>query len=612
MIGKILSLLCVAVVGTTNAAADFIIREPKFDIPEIPGFDMKNLFGTIADQMLTMTFGQKYTCEQCTSVETEVTEVLGALFVGWKPILGEICKIIAEKSTLTDVGCNTILGRYVPIFEQSYVKLMVQNHGVICGFTLQVCQNSSISRVEVGPIIDQIYQGMPPVKPYNPTYRQTYQILQVNDIHIDFEYLSGGIVNCKEGIMCCRANKTVLPGQNPVYAGYWGSLGGNCDLPEHTFDQFISFVKTQIKPDYVFWLGDNENHEVDMITKDTNIQTTKILSQKLSQLLPTSKLFLAIGNHENNPVDNMDFNNIIANQWFFNNLTSDYTPLLTKDELAQIKSKGYYSTYVKERNLRIISLFSAPMDSINFYLLVRTYDADGQFSWLWNQLKTAEQNNESVFIIIHIPIGNDYSIALWDELFNAVTERYQNNIKAVFSAHTHNDHLIFHRSRYDNQTVVKTQYVGPSLTTFSNLNPSFRVFKVDADTNEIIDYTQYRLDLTKYNQLGPDVNLEWDVAYTFKQEYGVPDMSPASMQTLWDKFSADYTTMGLYIANFYTMAYTGEAVDPKKAIYTRCQMYANSGEMLKCFGLLLPAVAQGMTATLISGNLFPAFMKFGK
>ena len=81
-----------------------------------------------------------------------------------------------------------------------------------------------------------------------------------------------------------------------------------------------------------------------------------------------------------------------SNQWFFGNLTNDYKPLLTADELAQIKSKGYYSTYVKERNLRVISLYSAPMDALNFYLLVRTYDVDGQFSWLWNTLKASESN----------------------------------------------------------------------------------------------------------------------------------------------------------------------------------------------------------------------------
>jgi len=46
------------------------------------------------------------------------------------------------------------------------------------------------------------------------------------------------------------------------------------------------------------------------------------------------------------------------------------------------------------------------------------------------------------------------------------------------------------------------------------LNPSFRIYEIDSETNEIVDYKQYRLDLLKWNQntTGP---LEWDLAYSF-------------------------------------------------------------------------------------------------
>lgn len=46
------------------------------------------------------------------------------------------------------------------------------------------------------------------------------------------------------------------------------------------------------------------------------------------------------------------------------------------------------------------------------------------------------------------------------------------------------------------------------------MNPSFRVYEVDAETNQPINYDQYRLNLTKWNQdtVGP---IEWDIAYNF-------------------------------------------------------------------------------------------------
>jgi len=51
------------------------------------------------------------------------------------------------------------------------------------------------------------------------------------------------------------------------------------------------------------------------------------------------------------------------------------------------------------------------------------------------------------------------------------------------------------------------------LYRYSKLYPSFRIFEVDADTNQIVNYQQYRLNLTKWNSntTGP---ISWDLAYT--------------------------------------------------------------------------------------------------
>ena len=569
--------------------------------------DHDNILRGLMKGLAQLTFGKEnMTCPDCVKIENEFSAVLAGFFATWKPVMAQVCKQVSETSTLTEDGCNTIVGRYIPIIETSYSRLFILNHGLICQFMLQKCTNQSISRVDIEPVMEQIYAGQPPPQPKTPTGRATYTILQVNDIHIDFEYFPGGISNCQEGIMCCRANKTVIIGDDPEYAGYWGSTG-NCDLPQHTFEQFLTFAKT-LNPDYIYWLGDNENHEVDTITRDVNVNTTKYLADRLHTLGP--KVYLAIGNHENSPIDTMNFNSPKDNVWFWQNLTGDYKVLLTDDEEKQINQTGYYSSFNSQHNLLVISLYSIPMDSLNFYLLVRTYDTDGQIAWLWNQLKQAEKNGWDVHIILHIPIGNDFSIGIWDQIFNALVERYQNNIRAIFSAHTHNDHLIFHRTKANNEEVLKTQFVGPSLTTFSNLNPSFRVFTVDQDTNEIIDYTQYRLNLTKYNQIGPSATLQWDVAYTFKAQYNMPDLSAGSMQALYNTFKRDYTQMGIYIANFYTTAFDAEVpIDPYQAINIRCAMYSNSRDYFRCLGLLAPVAAGGSFATLVLSNLYPAFMK---
>ena len=555
------------------------------------------------------TFGFNFTCEQCQKVNKEVTALLGVFFLNWKPFGEVACGYIGKKSTMTKEGCMTLLDSYVPIVNKAYTRLFILNHGFICGFMLEKCDDTSIQRVEVGPIIDQIYQGMPERHEKVPTLRKTYKILQVNDIHIDLNYLPGAISNCKDGVVCCRANKTAK--EEPVaYAGYWGATHGSCDIPKHTFEQFLEQVK-KFSPEFIMWLGDNENHEVDTITQDINVNTTYYLGEKLGELVNNSTRFIvAIGNHENIPPDNIDFNNKTQHNWFFNNLTHAYKPILTDDELKQISTGGYYTSYFPDHNLRVINLLSAPHDSLNLYLLVRTYDVDGQISWLWNTLKEAEKNNEDVFITIHIPFGNDFSISLWDDITSALVERFQNNIRAIFSAHTHNDHLTFFGTRQDREKVIKTQYIAPSLTTWTNLNPSFRVYEVDFDTNEIIDYTQYRLNLTKYNEIGENATLEWDPVYSFKDLYKVPDMGTTSMQTLHDKFWSDYTTMGPYMYNFLTLTYNpGDIIDKKLAIRLRCILYSNSRDAFKCIGVLTPFIASDIFPTMILSSIFPAYMK---
>ena len=49
--------------------------------------------------------------------------------------------------------------------------------------------------------------------------------------------------------------------------------------------------------------------------------------------------------------------------------------------------------------------------------------------------------------------------------------------------------------------------------SFTNQNPSFRVFEVDQDTNLPVQYNQYRLNLSKVNENKTNDTLVWDVAY---------------------------------------------------------------------------------------------------
>jgi hypothetical protein len=72
------------------------------------------------------------------------------------------------------------------------------------------------------------------------------------------------------------------------------------------------------------------------------------------------------------------------------------------------------------------------------------------------------------------------------------------------------------------------QWMPGSVTTYSNKNPSFRVYKVNKGTNLLMDWTEYRLNMPYYNA-HPDLVPEWDIAYTFLNEYNLTDMYPETI-----------------------------------------------------------------------------------
>ena len=104
-----------------------------------------------------------------------------------------------------------------------------------------------------------------------------------------------------------------------------------------------------------------------------------------------------------------------------------------------------------------------------------------------------------------------------------MVDRFANIIRGQFFGHTHHDEFEIVRS-YSDDTPAGVVFITPSLTSYicfdiflcicrmGGLYPSFRVFEIDAETNQPINYYQYRLDLEKWNQnlTGP---IEWDLAY---------------------------------------------------------------------------------------------------
>ena len=97
--------------------------------------------------------------------------------------------------------------------------------------------------------------------------------------------------------------------------------------------------------------------------------------------------------------------------------------------------------------------------------------------------------------------------------------------------HTHQDSFqVMRSSRQGELAAISLEH--PSMTSNYNCFPSYRVYDMDRDTYALIDYEQYRLNLTIVNA---NNDPKWHVAYRFKDYYNVSRMDERAFMQIAQK-----------------------------------------------------------------------------
>jgi len=242
-----------------------------------------------------------------------------------------------------------------------------------------------------------------------------------------------------------------------------------------------------------------------------------------------------------------------------------------------------------ERNLRFIALNTQACDAMNFNLIGNPTDPMNMLEWLHNVLLSAEKKSESVILFGHIPTGDDFCVSNYGKRYTVLMERFAHIIRGQFFGHTHNDHIQLVKSWGKNNvakgTTVGTVLVAPSFTTYRLHNPSFRVYELDQETNVLINYHQYRLDLQKYSKT--DKKLIWDLAYDFLTEYNVTNMKPSTLATHIEQLDSDNEKVRKYNHHYRAGTDSTAKISPSKRKYYKCLGNAVSSDFYKCAGLSL-------------------------
>ena len=151
--------------------------------------------------------------------------------------------------------------------------------------------------------IDKLYATM------NKT-KNTYKFVQITDFHADFWYQQGASADCQDKYCCRNDSIAVQEGSNKIAGKYGAYPSAKCDIPLVTVRETLEFIRDQIKPDAIFWTGDNSPH--DGAKGDKGIYetafSTNITARMIQEILQdqTNNTYAILGNHDIYP--HWDFN----------------------------------------------------------------------------------------------------------------------------------------------------------------------------------------------------------------------------------------------------------------------------------------------------------------
>ena len=379
------------------------------------------------------------------------------------------------------------------------------------------------------------------------------EILQLTDIHYDPFYEPNSNAKCGEPV-CCRKGRNET-NKNSL-AGFWGDYEP-CDTPWNAVVDALTHINDTHKDiDYIYFTGDIIDHGIWETSKEGNIESLKKIYNKIQAVFKNIPVYPIFGNHEPHPVNQFAPEYItedhLTTKWVYELLADLWINYKWLPESARstILQGGYY-TLTPKKGFRIIALNSNICYSYNWWLWYDPRYPVNQLQWLADTLLNAEKNGEFVHILSHIPANSNGCLNSWKREYLKIIYRFSHLIKAEFNGHTHNDELVVF---YNSDTMYKNvAWNGGSITTYSRLNPNYKVYTVDGGNYAVIDYHNWIYDLNSANK-HTDIRPNWYESYSFKKEYGLLDLSARSLSNWLFTATKNETLLNKYYRNFFKQA----------------------------------------------------------
>ncbi|KAJ8342378.1 hypothetical protein SKAU_G00323060 [Synaphobranchus kaupii] len=442
--------------------------------------------------------------------------------------------------------------------------------GPECGhFDIYAPWNVTLPRVPKPPVTPPS-----PPKPGSPRSR----VLFLTDVHWDSGYSEGSSADCKEPL-CCR-NQSQHPAWYHRGAGYWGTYS-KCDLPLRTVENMLQNIAAAGPWDWVYWTGDIPAHNVWAQTRSQQLRELVTITRLIQKYLgPNVTVYPAVGNHESTPVNSFPPPFVHGNHsssWLYDAMVKEWGPWLPPQALQTLRRAGFYTVQIQP-GLRLVSLNMNFCARENFWLMVNSTDPADQLQWLVGILQEAENKGDKVHIIGHIPPG--LCLKSWSWNYYHIINRYESTVTGQFFGHTHVDEF---QMFYDEETLTRplgVAFIAPSVTTYINLNPGFRVYYVEGQypgsSHLVLDHETYILNLTEanYRTRGPDPNPKWSLLYRASEAYGLGTLFPSD----WDGLIKTFLRDDRVFQRFWKLYHKGHVSEPcRDACKTTTVCFLRSG-----------------------------------
>ncbi|XP_077294992.1 sphingomyelin phosphodiesterase 1-like [Arctopsyche grandis] len=550
---------------------------------------------------------QTLTCMTCRSVVTTLIKLHNDGYTE-----EELIDVMSDFCTLLQIQpghvCRGLVELNAPIFIYILGHQPLFTPEAFCGVVFQTNDKNSC------PFFDPRYDwsvDIPSKGKINnkiPSGKAdtTFKLAHITDIHYDPAYEANGLAECDEPT-CCRVGQKrkmsrqqrslkdpvpddrVYVDKDIIYAdisyankiksesqregqremaenseskadraGYWGDYR-NCDTPWWAVEAGIDHITENHNIEYVYYTGDTIDHGVWETSKEMITQSLNITFNKLQNAFRNKQVFCGIGNHESQPLNQYAPPTVtdpeVSTAWLYELLTEKWSAWLPNEALDTIKMGGYYTVLVKP-GFRVVVLNSNLCYVYNWWIHLDPEDPSGQFKWLVDTLLAAENAGEKVHILSHIPNALTDVYSVCSREYKRIIERFSDIITAEFNGHTHNDEFKVYYEKKNSSKAIHVAWNGGSLTPYSFVNPNYRIFEVDSDTSEIIDFETWYYNLTEAN-LKPEELPTWYNEYSFKDFYNLLSLKPVELDRLVNKM----VTTGKELLSIHYHAFRGKSSD---------------------------------------------------